>query len=105
MLRDAIRLDPSAMKPRILLAELLNGTDPMAADQVIDEAIAANPNSAEPAQVRGEMLSSRGDAYRAVQVFDEVLKIDPENLRARLSRANVNVARDQFAAADETEYL
>jgi putative PEP-CTERM system TPR-repeat lipoprotein len=101
MLRDAIRLDPSAMKPRILLAELLNGTDPKAADQVIDEAIAANPNAAEPVQVQGEMLWSRGDADRAMQVFDEVLKIDPENLRARLSRANVNIARDQFAAADE----
>src|SRR6266851_154682 len=101
MLRDAIRLDPSAVKPRIQLARFLNGTNPEAADRVIGQAIAAFPKSVEPLQVKGEMQWARGDADGARHLFDEALKIDPEYLPAHLSRANVNIARNQFAAADE----
>jgi predicted Zn-dependent protease len=66
----------------------LDPTDPGAADQVIDEAIAANPKSAELLQAKGEVLWSHGNADGAVHLFGEVLKIDPDNLLARLSRAN-----------------
>ena len=46
------------------------------------------------------MLSSRGDANAAVRLFDDALKIDPDYQLARLSRANLNIARGEFAAAD-----
>src|SRR5271166_266023 len=101
LLRDAIRMDPSAVEPRIELARFLNGKRPEDAERVIDEAIAANPQSAQPIQVKGEMLWSRGDADAAAHLFGAALEIDPKDQLARLSRANVNIARGEFVAADE----
>src|SRR5258707_12848362 len=47
------------------------------------------------------MLWSHGDSNAAVHLFDEALMIDPNYQLAHLSRANVNVARGEFKAADE----
>src|SRR5215471_4970167 len=101
LLREAIGLDPSAARPKIQLARLLLGTKPDQADKLIDEAIAANPRSAEALQVKGEMLRSRGDQAGAIRLFDGALKIDPKNISAHLSRANVNIALGKYKAADE----
>ena len=101
MWREAIRLDPSAAKPKVQLARFLTRTNPDEADKLIDEAIAANPRSAEFLQVKGDMAQLRGDPNGAVRLFDEALKIDPKNLLAHLSRANVNIALGNFPAADE----
>ena len=100
LLRDAIQLDPTVVEPRIQLARFLSATRPEEAVGVVDEAIAANPKSAELLQVKGDMLWSLGDANGAVRLFGEALEIDPDYQLARLSRANVNVARGEFAAAD-----
>jgi putative PEP-CTERM system TPR-repeat lipoprotein len=101
LLREAVNLDPTAARPKIQLARLLTGTKPEEAGKFIDEAIAANPRSAEALQVKGEMLRSRGDQDGAVRLFDEALKIDPKNLLAHLSRANVNITLGKYKAADE----
>jgi cellulose synthase operon protein C len=102
MLRDAVRLDPSAMRPKLLLARFLNGrSHPEEADRLIDEAIAANPRTPEALQAKGEMLWARGAPDPAKGQFDAVLELDPSNLRARLSRAEINIAQNNFAAADE----
>lgn len=101
LLREAIQLDPSAARPKIQLSRLLTGTKPDEADKLIDEAIAADPRSAEALQVKGEMLRTRGDLDGAIRLFDDALKIDPKNLMAHLSRANVNIARGKYKAADE----
>jgi len=101
LLGEAIKLDPSAARPKIQLARLLTGTKPAEADKLIDEAIAANPRAAEALQVKGEMLRSRGDQEGAIRLFDEALKIDPKNVLAQLSRANVNIALGKYKAADE----
>jgi putative PEP-CTERM system TPR-repeat lipoprotein len=101
LLREAVKLDPTAVRPKIQLARLLTGTKPEEASKFIDEAIAANPRSAEALQVKGEMLRSRGDQDGAVRLFDEALKIDPKNLLAHLSRANVNITLGKYKAADE----
>jgi tetratricopeptide (TPR) repeat protein len=93
--------DPDAAKPKVQLARFLTKTNPDEADRLIDEAIAANPRSAEMLQVKGDMVQSRGDPDGAVRLFDEALKIDPKNLLAHLSRANVNIALGNFTAADE----
>src|SRR6516162_10740637 len=61
LLRDAVRLDPRAVKPKIQLAQLLNANDPAEADELIDEVIAADPRSTEALQVKGKMLRVRGD--------------------------------------------
>jgi Tfp pilus assembly protein PilF len=101
LLRDAIRLNLGAIEPRAELARFLNGTRPEEADRMIDEAIAANPQPAQLLQVKGEMPWSRDDRAGAMRFFDEALKIDPKYQMARLSRANANVLRGEFAAADE----
>jgi len=101
LLREAVQLDSSAVRPRIQLARLLTGTKPDEADKFIDEAIAASPQSAEAIQVKGEMLRSRGDQDGAIRLFDQALKIDPKNGLAHLSRANVNITLGKYKAADE----
>jgi putative PEP-CTERM system TPR-repeat lipoprotein len=101
LLGEAVKLDPSAVGPKIQLARLLTGTKPAEADKLIDEAIAANPRSAEARQVKGEILRSRGDQEGAMRLFDEALKIDPRNVSALLSRANINITRGKYKAADE----
>jgi cellulose synthase operon protein C len=101
LLREAVTLDPSAIRPKIQLARLLTTTKPQDADKFIDEAIAANPHSAEALQVKGEMLRTRGDQEGALRLLDDALKIDPKNLLAHLSRANVNIAEGKYKAADE----
>jgi len=101
MLRDAVRLDPSAVKPKIQLAQLLNAKDPAEADKLIDEAIAADPRSAEALQAKGEMMRFRGNLEEAMRLFDEAVQIDPKDLRAILGRAEVNIIRGEFKAADE----
>jgi Tfp pilus assembly protein PilF len=101
MLRDAILLDPGASAPKVQLALLLTGTNPAEADKLIDEAIAVSPRPVEALHLKGEMLRDRGDTDGAMRLFDEVLEIDPKNLPAHLSRANVNIGLGKFAAADE----
>jgi cellulose synthase operon protein C len=101
MLRDAIRLDPAAIGPKIRLARLLAGSKPEEADKLIDEALAANPRSTEVLLAKGEMLRARGDPDGAAGLFEQVIKIDPNNLSAHLNRANINIAEGKFKAADE----
>jgi putative PEP-CTERM system TPR-repeat lipoprotein len=101
LLREAVKLDSTAVRPKIQLARLLTGTKPEEASKFIDEAIATNPRSAEAIQVKGEMLRSRGDQDGAVRLFDEALKIDPKNMLAHLSRANINIALGKYKVADE----
>jgi tetratricopeptide (TPR) repeat protein len=101
LLGEAIKLDPNAVAPKIQLARLLTATKPAEGDKLIDEAIAANPRSAEALQVKGEMLRSRGDQESAMRLFDEALKIDPKKVSAHLSRADVNIMRGKYKAADE----
>ena len=101
LLGEAIKLDPGAATPKIELARLLNGSKSAEADKLIDEAIAANPHSAEALRVKGEMLRSRDDLEGALGLFDRALKIDPKNILAHLSRADVNLARGKYKAADE----
>jgi putative PEP-CTERM system TPR-repeat lipoprotein len=101
MLRDAVRLDPSAAGPKIALARFVAAKEPAEADKLIDAAIAAEPRSAEAHRVKGEILRARGNAEGALSSFDDALKIDPKYLPARLSRADLNVAQGKFKAADE----
>ncbi len=101
MLRDAVRLDPNAARPKIALARFIAAKDPAEADKLIEAAIAVDPRSAEALQVKGEMLRVKGDPQGAMGQFDDALKLDPKYLPARLSRADLNIAQGKFKAADE----
>jgi putative PEP-CTERM system TPR-repeat lipoprotein len=101
LFNEAIKLDPSAVGPKIQLAQLLIGTKAAEADKLINQAIAANPQSVDALRVKGEMVNGRGDHEGAVRLFDDALKIDPKNITAHLSRANANIALGKYKAADE----
>ena len=100
LLRDAVRLDPSAAAAKIALARFLTASDPRQGEQLIDEAIAIHPRSPESLQVKGEILRALGDPGGAMRLFDQAVKIDPKNLLAHLSRADLNIAQGKFASAD-----
>jgi putative PEP-CTERM system TPR-repeat lipoprotein len=100
LLSEAIRLDPSAVRPKIRLARLLSQAKPEQADKLIDEAIAADPHSTEALEAKGEILRARGDDDGAMRLFEEVLKTDPDAVGGRLGRANINIVRGNFGAAN-----
>jgi len=100
MLRDAIRLDPEAAQPKVQLARLLNRQNPDEADKLVDAAIAADPRSTEILGIKAEILRSRGDQDGALRLFDQALDIDSKFLQGHLGRADINIARGNFKAAD-----
>ena len=101
MMNDAIRLDPSAVPPKIALARLLAATNPTEANKLLDQAIATDPRSVEALQVKGELARGQGNPKAAMSLFDAALKIDPKNVAVRLSRASLNVGQGNYKAADE----
>jgi cellulose synthase operon protein C len=101
MLRDAIRLDPSAAPPKITLARLLATSNPTEANKLLDQAIAADPRSVDALQVKGELARTQGDLQGAMSRFDAALKIDPKSVPVRLSRASLNIAEGKYKLADE----
>jgi cellulose synthase operon protein C len=101
MLTDAVRLDPSALQPKIMLARTLSTTNPAEANKLLDQTLAADPRSVEALQVKGELARAHGDLKAAMSQFDAALKIDPKNGSVRLSRASLNIAQGNYKAADD----
>ncbi len=101
LLQDAIRLDPTAVQPKITLARLLGTSNAAEASRLLDEVLAANPRSVEALQVKGELARAKGDTKAALSDFDAALQVDPKNLAVRLSRASLNIAENKYAAADQ----
>jgi putative PEP-CTERM system TPR-repeat lipoprotein len=101
MLTDAVRLDPSALPPKLALARLLAATNPAEANKLVDQALALDPRSVEALLVKGELARGRGDAKEAMSQFDAAVKIDPKNVLVRLSRAGLNINQGNYNAADE----
>jgi len=101
MLTDAVRLDPSALAPKITLARTLGATNPAEANKLLDQALAVDPRSVEALQVKGELARAHGDAKAAMSQFDAALKIEPKNAAVLLSRASLNIAEGNYKAADE----
>jgi cellulose synthase operon protein C len=101
LLQDAVRLDPKAVPPKIVLARLLAASKPDEATKLLDAAIAVDPHSVEALQAKGELARARGDTTAAMQDFDAALKINPKDVHTRLARASLNIAEGKYKAADE----
>jgi cellulose synthase operon protein C len=101
LLRDAVRLDPNAVPPKIALARLLASTKPDEANKLLDDAFAVDPHAVEALQVKGELARAKGDTKAALSDFDAALRINPKDIGTRLSRASLNIAEVKYKAADE----
>ncbi len=101
LLREAVALDEKAPGPKIALARLLLGSNAPEAEKIADAIIAADPKMSEAIAIKGETLAKRGDADGALQRWSEALAIDPNNITAHLSRANINLSRGDYAAVDK----
>jgi putative PEP-CTERM system TPR-repeat lipoprotein len=101
LLRQAVSLDDKAPGPKLALARLVLGVNLGEAEKLVDAVLAADPHLSEALALKGETLAVRGDADGAMQRFGEALAIDPNNVTARLSRANVNLSRGDYAAVDK----
>ena len=82
-LRMALELDPTLDKPRLAVAELLLSTHVNDESEIEFEAyLARNPDSAQAHAGLGQIASLKGDLVKALSEFEEVLRLDPNNLIA-----------------------
>jgi putative PEP-CTERM system TPR-repeat lipoprotein len=99
-LRDAVRLDPGSEPAKIALARFLVPRNPAEAGNLIDQVLAAKPHFAAAIEIKGSVLLAKGDRDGALRQFDEAVRIDPNNLSARLIRAGLYIDEGKFVAAD-----
>lgn len=99
-LRDAVRLDPQAIMPKVSLARFLTAKDPKEAGALIDSVLAAHPRLDEAIALKGQILEAQGDAKGALKRFDDALQINPRNFVARLGRIKINLEKANYAAVD-----
>lgn len=101
-LRDAVRLDPTALPPKIALARVLVSSGDLAgADKLIDEALSKDKRLVPAILVKAEILQARRNFPGAAKQFDEALTIDPQNIQAHLGRANLYLIQGNTQAADK----
>ena len=93
----AHELDPANLSLSFLLAEYYRVNHDMTnAMAVLETAIAANPNSAEPWVAKGLTLRSAEDAAHAIAAFKQALKLDPAHPGA------VRALAETYLVLDET---
>jgi tetratricopeptide (TPR) repeat protein len=105
--REATRRDPKDLDAKILLAQIyLDMGRATAAEAVLDEALAAAPDSAQALQAQGLVKLDLGKADEAEKIFEKVVQQDPKSLSARMGLAIVERARGRLdEAAAEMEAI
>ena len=105
--REAMRRDPKDLDAKILLAQIYHDMGrATAAEAVLDEALAAAPDSAQALQVQGLVKLELGKADEAEKIFEKVVRQDPKSLSARMGLAIVERARGRLdEAATEMEAI
>ncbi|MGN6514752.1 MAG: XrtA/PEP-CTERM system TPR-repeat protein PrsT [Rhizomicrobium sp.] len=105
---DAIKLDPNAAKPKVALARLyMVKQQPKNAEALVDSVLKQHPKDSDALDVKGVILSMRGDIGGGLVRFNQALAVDPDNLHATLDRASAYVSRNQLdkASADVQRVL
>jgi tetratricopeptide (TPR) repeat protein len=91
-LGEAYRIDPTNETAAVAMAFLQFGDEPEAADQILAEIIAENPNSAWGYIGRSEQALIRADIDEARAMADRSIEVDPELADAHWQRARVDLA-------------
>jgi len=91
-LGEAYRIDPANEAAAVAMAFLQFGDEPEAADQILAEILAENPNSAWGYIGRSEQALIRADVDEARAMADRSVAIDPDLADAHWQRARVDLA-------------
>ncbi len=90
LLEAAIRKEPGAVAPNVLLVEVLLGAERVdEARQAADRALASNGAAADLHRVEGDVHFRQGDIFGAEKEYKLAVKTDPKNARAVLGVARV----------------
>lgn len=102
LLRDAARLDPQAIGPKLGLARLLLQQHSMpAASEQVEAALAIDPKDAQALLMKADVLRLGGDADGALALYDGLLTRLPGNLAAHLGRANLLIIKNDLPGAEQ----
>jgi cellulose synthase operon protein C len=101
-LQDAVRLDESALGPKLSLARTYIALHRVKdAAPIVDEVLAKNPKLVEALLLKGQILASQANVDGALTQFDAALQIDPKYVPAHLARANIYLMHADSANADK----
>ncbi len=101
-LRDAERLDPRAVDPKLGTARLLMAQNlPAPAEGKVDEALALEPHNDRALTMKAEFLRQHGDFDGALARYNDILAREKQNVPALLGRANVEIAKNSLDAAQQ----
>jgi putative PEP-CTERM system TPR-repeat lipoprotein len=101
-LQDAVRLDESALGPKLSLTRVYIALHRVNdAASIVDEVLAEDPKSAEALLLEGQILVSKGDVDGALAKVDAAVQINPKYVPAHLARANIYLIRGDSVDADK----
>jgi len=102
MLRDAERLDPSALGPKIALVNLYLTNGQIAeADREADAALAMAPDNSQALAAKGRVLGAKGDTAGALEKFNSSIERDPNNVQALFNRIGIFIKQGNLDAAQK----
>lgn len=100
LLQDAVRFDPTFLRPHLALASYLLRTGQVnAAREQVDAARALGPDEIGVIRFTGEVYRAEGDAARAVAEFTKILEREPDNTPALLDRSDALISEDNLDEA------
>jgi tetratricopeptide (TPR) repeat protein len=103
LLQTELGLHPSALEPRLTLAEIyLSQRDRARAESEFREALAHNPGSERAALALGQFYLSTAAWAQAQQVFGDLLRSHPQLAEARWQLTLALAGDHQYAEADRT---
>ncbi|MDN3920439.1 XrtA/PEP-CTERM system TPR-repeat protein PrsT [Roseateles violae] len=103
ILETAIKHNPAALEPRLLLVDLyLDKPDPKQALGVAQDTVAAFPNSADALDALGRAQQAAGEGQQALLSFKKLGSMEPQSTRAAVRIAGVHLADNNPTAAEQS---